>query len=91
MATAIWSGPVADNTWGPLSIDNDNIKKYKITFTKERTLFINSGQKLDLTLYDVNGRMILKTQSNEILLNAIVTGIYFLKIEDHQIEKLVIF
>ena len=54
-------------------------------------LFINSDNKLDLTLYDVNGRMILKTHSNEILLNAIVTGIYFLKIEDHQIEKLVIF
>ena len=70
---------------------NEHIKKYKITINKERMLFINSDNKLDLTLYDVNGRMILKTHSNEILLNAIVTGIYFLKIEDHQIEKLVIF
>ena len=53
-------------------------------------LFINSDNKLDLTLYDVNGRMILKAHSNEILLNAIVSGIYFLKIEDQKIEKLVI-
>ena len=91
MATAIWSGPIADNPWGPLSMSNEHIKKYKITINKERMLFINSDNKLDLTLYDVNGRMILKTHSNEILLNAIVTGIYFLKIDDHQIEKLVIF
>ena len=91
LATAIWSGPIADNPWGPLSMSNEHIKKYKITVTKERMLFINSDNKLDLTLYDVNGRMILKTHSNEILLNAIVTGIYFLKIDDHQIEKLVIF
>ena len=91
LATAIWSGPVADNPWGPLSMGNEHIKKYKITITREKMLFINSDNKLDLTLYDVNGRIILKTHSNEIFLNAIVTGIYFLKIEDHQIEKLVIF
>ena len=91
LATTIWNGPIADNPWGPLNTDFDHIKKYNITVTQERTLFINSGQKLDLTLYDVNGRMILKTHSNEILLNAIVTGIYFLKIENDQVEKLVIF
>ena len=90
LATTIWNGPIADNPWGPLNTDFDH-KKYNITVTQERTLFINSGQKLDLTLYDVNGRMILKTHSNEILLNAIVTGIYFLKIENDQVEKLVIF
>ena len=76
MATAIWNGPVADNPWGPLNMDFDHIKKFKITVTQERKLFINSGHKLDLTLYDVNGRMILKTHSNEVLLNAIVKGIF---------------
>ena len=91
LATAIWNGPIADNPWGSVNTDFDLIKKYNITVTQERTLLINSDQKLDLTLYDVKGSMILKTHSNEILLNAIVNGIYFLKIENDQVEKLVIF
>ena len=91
LATAIWSGPAADNPWGPLSMGFHIIKNYRITVTQERTLLVNSDHDLDLTLYDVNGRLVLETHSNVILLNTLDTGIYYLKIENDQVEKIVIF
>lgn len=86
IATLIWGGPQAQDTWNLLDIENINVNKDDISISLKNNylhLFgINDSRKYDFTIYDSVGQ---KTQtecnsSSPILLKNIKTGQYYLKI-----------
>ncbi len=89
LATIIWGGPVAEDTWGILGVQDyvkDSISVYPNPTTKtiwvENTTAFSNGDFV--AIYDLQGRKVilkeLNSTNNSIIIQSLKTGIYFLKI-----------
>ncbi|GAA4291631.1 endonuclease [Aestuariibaculum suncheonense] len=87
LATAIWGGPEATDTWGNiLGAENfleHNLKIYPNP-VKDYFIYISTTQDLDAIIYNILGKEILKQHLNannkKIDVSALNKGVYLLKI-----------
>jgi endonuclease I len=85
LATIIWNGPQANNTWVNLSINDDILSNLLIypTITKDRIYIKNVEAKTYIyKLYNTYGQLVQSnTASDTIGLSGNQTGLYFLSLQ----------
>ena len=88
LATKIWGGDNAEDTWGLLSTYNFNltiVKIYPIP-VQEKLFSTNiSNEDVDIAVYNVTGQEVrLPIKSNYLDVENLSNGVYFLRITDHE-------
>lgn len=88
LATKIWGGDEAQETWGLLSTTTFNTQEVKIypMPVQDRLYFSNTTfNNISIVVYNANGQEIsLKIQDNYINVESLTSGIYFLKIKEEE-------
>lgn len=86
LATKIWGGADAEETWGLLGIENHVLNKIRIypTIVSERLYFSNiTANNIDVVIYNVSGQKIQASITNNYIeVEALTNGMYFLGIND---------
>ena len=88
LATAIWGGPQAEDRWSNLSVTENNIIDVSVYPNPVLdNVFVSTSTSVpleEISVYDVNGRLLQTLQSNDdiakINTQGMQSGIYFLKI-----------
>lgn len=87
LATYVWGGPEAEDTWGTLEAIDYELKGIKIYPTVvEDVLFIStpSIEKFDYAIYTVNGQEVkVNLENNQLNVSLLSEGLYLLKIVDN--------
>jgi hypothetical protein len=88
LATKIWGGDNAQDTWGLLSTYNFNLTIVKIyPIPVQEKLFITNitDEDVDIAVYNVTGQEVrLPIKSNYLDVENLSNGVYFLRITDHE-------
>ena len=89
IATKLWGGNNAEDTWNLLSIDDYILNKISIypTLVSERLYILNiTVNSLDIVIYNINGQKIeTSITNNYIEVESLIDGLYFLEIIDNGI------
>lgn len=83
LATLIWGGEKAENTWSELETINYDYQQIVVEVSPNPTtdkVVINSKTFISANLYDINGRLLATNLKNEINLSQYPNGIYILAI-----------
>lgn len=96
LATLIWNGPEAENTWTALSIEKVEIAQWQVypTVTTDKVYIKYETQNIpdhyQYQLYNMQGQLVIQgTTSSEIDVSASTPGIYILKIQADNAVKTV--
>jgi hypothetical protein len=88
LATKIWGGDNAQDTWGLLSTYNFNLTIVKVyPIPVQEKLFITNitDEDVDIAVYNVTGQEVrLPIKSNYLDVENLSNGVYFLRITDHE-------
>ena len=88
LATKIWGGDDAEETWGLLSTDDITLNKINVypTLVSERLYISNTTKNdFDVIIYNISGQKItLTVNNNYIEVQSLKDGLYFLKIVDNK-------
>ena len=94
IATQIWGGPEAEDTWGTLSTDTIEKQNTLVIYptVTSTTIYINNSNNnsLESIIYSVNGQNIITPtiKNNAIDVSTLETGIYILHIQtDKQVNN----
>jgi hypothetical protein len=89
IATKLWGGNNAEDTWNLLSTDDYILNKISIypTLVSERLYILNiTVNSLDIVIYNINGQKIeTSITNNYIEVESLIDGLYFLEIKDNGI------
>ena len=90
LATVIWGGPAAQNRWENLSTEEfqkNDIKLFPNPI-KGNTLTISTQKALQINIYDILGKQVLKskinTTTNTIDVGQLRKGVYLIKLESDE-------
>ena len=86
IATKLWGGNNAEDTWNLLSTDDYSLNKISVypTLVSERLYILNfTVNSLDIVIYNISGQKInISINDNYVEVQSLKDGIYFLKIVD---------
>lgn len=83
LATLIWGGDTAENTWSELSTINYDFQAISVTVSPNPAtdkVKIEAKNFIDASLYDLNGQLLATQLTNEICLSQFPAGVYILAI-----------
>jgi len=90
LATKIWGGSVAEDRWGTLSNHENILQSVKVypNPVHQNKVFINTQEELDIEIYNVLGKLVLKTRlsqpKNGLNISSLADGMYLLKLSTHK-------
>jgi len=86
LATRIWGGTQAQDTWGTLAVANYELKSFEVypnpSNTHSINIILNKQNQADITLYNISGQLLYKhrmTTKKQTIPN-LPTGFYMLKV-----------
>ena len=83
LATLIWGGDTAENTWSELSTINYDFQAISVIVSPNPTtdkVKIDAKNFIDASLYDLNGQLLATQLTKEICLSQFPAGVYILAI-----------
>jgi len=86
LATRIWGGTQAQDTWGTLAVANYTLKSFEVypnpSNTHSINVVLNKQNRADIILYNVSGQLIYKHKmtTKKQTINNLPTGFYMLKV-----------
>ncbi len=84
IATKIWGGTAAEETWGVLNAEDYELSQMRIypTLVKERIYISNSSNdEIDTVIYNISGQEInITINDNYLDVRSLSKGVYFLKV-----------
>ena len=91
LATKIWGGTAAEETWGLLGIEDNALISMKVypTVVSERLYVSNTtGKDLDIAVYNIIGQEInINMENDYIEVHSLSKGVYFLKVDHNSSTK----
>jgi len=85
LATLIWGGPDAENSWLGLSFEDTHFEKeFSLQFSLKNSLLevnTNKGQ-ISMLLYDISGKLVFKMKGTILDLKGLTNGLYLLEIKN---------
>lgn len=97
LATIIWGGPVAEDIWGLLSLEEQNLKTFNLfPNPAQDVITISTGTPINnIALYSLMGKTVMTIKPSEqrtsytLNLNGIASGVYLINV-NNEFRKLVI-
>jgi len=87
IATVIWGGPTAPNSWNTLSVsdlDRETIKVFPNPVSGNK-IYFEYGKSIEIKIYDVLGKLVLKSSvsntMNNVDISSLQKGVYILKMK----------
>ncbi|WP_417198938.1 T9SS type A sorting domain-containing protein [Bizionia sp.] len=84
IATLIWGGTTAEDTWGTLGLDDEITQTLNIypTITKDYIYIKGNYSNLNYTIYNALGQEVIRSKSvSPIDVSSLNKGLYMLKIQ----------
>ena len=88
LATVIWNGPAADNTWLFSSIQQSMVSKI-VYNPSNQTIYCSNGEMANFEVLDLRGKKVISRYANLVSLDQVKKGIYFIR-TNNAIKKVVI-
>jgi endonuclease I len=92
LATLIWNGPAAEDTWSTLSISTTATLNWTVypTVTRDEVYVQTSAEQPAYEIYALNGQKLEEGKTNEVLsLSKYNSGLYIIRLNDGRNEKII--